>query len=71
MSDRFPDVDWYCDECNEHLNDHPGFTDEHEIWACADCGHENGITVDAILSEEAVARALDFLQTFDPKGYSG
>ena len=25
MSERFPDIDWYCDHCNAYLNDQAGF----------------------------------------------
>lgn len=24
MSERFPEIDWYCDRCNACLNDQPG-----------------------------------------------
>ena len=30
MSERFPEIDWYCDRCNAYLNDQPGFDDHHE-----------------------------------------
>src|SRR4051812_1354488 len=45
---RFPDVDWYCDECDAHLNYQSGFDDDRSAWACAECGHENRITADEI-----------------------
>lgn len=32
MSDRFPDVDWWCDRCNAHLNNQPGFDDHKYTW---------------------------------------
>ena len=25
MSERFPEIDWYCDRCNAYLNDQSGF----------------------------------------------
>ena len=25
MSDRFPNIDWYCDRCNSYLNSQDGF----------------------------------------------
>ena len=71
MSERFPDVDWYCDECDEYLNEQSGFSDQNDCWICTDCGYENSISAGAILSEEAVTRAIDFLKSFDPKKYSG
>ncbi len=69
MSGRFPDVDWYCDECDEHLNEQAGFDDDSSTWSCARCGHENSISSDAILSDEIVNRARDFLANFDRKKY--
>ena len=69
MSERFPDVDWYCDDCNDHLNDQAHFTDANDTWTCADCGHENSISSGAIMSDEAVDKAVDFLRNFDPKKY--
>lgn len=71
MSDRFPDVEWYCDECDAYLNEQVGFSDQGGSWMCADCGHQNGISADAILSDDDVARAVEFLSNFDPKNYSG
>ena len=32
MGDRFPDIDWWCDRCNAHLNDQIGFDDHKYIW---------------------------------------
>lgn len=70
MSERFPDVDWYCDQCDASLNEQRGFDDQRDAWRCKNCGHTNSISADQILSEEAVARALDFLSTFDPRKFS-
>lgn len=69
MGGRFPDVDWYCDECDDYLNDQTGFDDGGNTWTCARCGHRNSISSDAILSEDEVDKALDFLANFDPKNY--
>ena len=44
MSDRFPDVDWYCDRCNAYLNDQDGFDDHRYTWVCTECGHKNSIS---------------------------
>ena len=48
MSARFPDVDWYCDECDADLGEQPGFDDNNEVWECAECGHGNPISEDVI-----------------------
>lgn len=45
---RFPDVDWYCDRCNSHLNFQDGFDDDKYTWKCTDCGHKNSISRDNI-----------------------
>ena len=48
MSERFPEIDWYCDRCNACLNDQPGFDDHHYVWKCTECGHKNSISSDDI-----------------------
>ena len=60
---RFPDVDWYCDECDAHLNYQSGFDDDRSAWACAECGHENRITADEIFDP------YKFLANFDPSKF--
>ena len=40
MSERFPDIDWYCDRCNAYLNSQSGFNDHKYIWECSECGHK-------------------------------
>lgn len=69
MADRFPDVDWYCDGCDEYLNFQSGFDDHHQTWICAECGHANSISAGEIISEEDYDAAIDFLNNFDPKNY--
>lgn len=32
MSERFSNIDWYCDRCNAYLNGQPGFDDHHYVW---------------------------------------
>lgn len=44
MGERFPDVDWYCDRCGEHLNGQAGFDDHRYTWPCEACGHKNSIS---------------------------
>lgn len=60
MAARFPEVDWYCDECDAHLNDQSGFDDESSSWHCAECGHKNRIAADEIFDP------YEFLANFDP-----
>ena len=52
MSDRFPEIDWYCDRCNAYLNNQPGFDDHSYIWKCTECGHKNAISFDNIYENE-------------------
>lgn len=52
MSDRFPEIDWYCDRCNAYLNNQPGFDDHRYIWKCTECGHKNTISFDNIYENE-------------------
>jgi hypothetical protein len=49
MSEKFPDIDWYCDECDAYLNDQPGFDDNCGVWVCTECGCENEISEDQII----------------------
>lgn len=37
-------VDWYCDNCNAHLNDQAGFDDAQDLWTCTECNSDNDIT---------------------------
>ena len=37
-NDLFPDIDWYCDNCHDHLNSQPGFHDDCGDWTCTKCG---------------------------------
>ena len=46
MSERFPNIDWYCDRCNSYLNSQEGFDDHHYVWKCTNCGHKNSISLD-------------------------
>lgn len=52
MSERFPEVDWYCDHCNAYLNDQSGFDDRKYTWKCRECGHKNSISRDNIYETE-------------------
>ncbi|WP_413527699.1 Sec23/Sec24 zinc finger-containing protein [Marinilactibacillus psychrotolerans] len=44
MSERFPEVDWFCDNCNTYLNDQSGFNDHKYLWQCTKCGFKNSIS---------------------------
>lgn len=61
---RFPDVDWFCDRCNEHLNSQEGFDDNKYTWKCQDCGHKNSISRDNIFSSSE-----DYFGGADPINY--
>lgn len=37
-------IDWYCDECNEYLNNQIGFDAYGDTWICTECGCVNDIT---------------------------
>lgn len=66
---RFPDVDWWCDECIASLNDQPGFTDENDEWTCTECGHVTRITSNNLMSDEVAAESAEWLSKFDAKDY--
>ncbi|MFY9263245.1 MAG: Sec23/Sec24 zinc finger-containing protein [Arcanobacterium sp.] len=51
MSERFPNVDWWCDNCNAFLNGQSGFDDNNTEWECAECGYSNSISEDNIVDE--------------------
>lgn len=36
MSERFPNIDWYCDRCNAYLNSQNGFDDHNYTHTCGD-----------------------------------
>ena len=44
MESRFPDTDWFCDNCNAYLNSQPNFDDRKYIWKCKKCGYKNSIS---------------------------
>jgi hypothetical protein len=44
MGDRFPGIEWYCDSCDEYLNNQAGFDDHKYIWQCTECGYKNSIS---------------------------
>ncbi len=56
MSERFLEIDWYCDRCNAYLNDQSGFDDHHYVWKYTECGHKNSISSDDIYESEEAFR---------------
>lgn len=54
MSDRFPDIAWFCDRCGAYLNIQPDFDDHKYIWKCSECGFKNSISSDNIEYEEDI-----------------
>lgn len=46
------DIDWYCDECDDLLNNQPGFSADCGTWTCTECGELNYIDESSVLSEE-------------------
>ena len=63
MSERVPDIAWYCDRCNAYLKDQSGFDDHHYVWKYTECGHKNSISSDDIYeSEEAFRNFNDLLR---------
>jgi len=44
MIQRFPDIDWFCDNCGAYLNGQKGFDDRKYIWKCKKCGFKNSIS---------------------------
>lgn len=47
--DKFPDIDWYCDDCGDYLNSQSGFHDGCGEWTCTQCGHINPINESEII----------------------
>lgn len=48
LDQRFPGIEWYCDNCGAHLNEQEGFDDHLPAWKCAACGYENQLESDEI-----------------------
>ena len=44
------DCEWYCDNCDAHLNNQSGFSAHTGSWTCAECGYVNDVSDDNILS---------------------
>ena len=60
LDKRFPDIEWYCDRCEDRLDLQPGFDDHLRVWKCTKCGYKNPIDISVIYdSEEAFKEKLD------------
>ena len=46
------DCEWYCDNCDAHLNNQSGFNVLWGSWTCTECGWHNDVTENNILSSE-------------------
>lgn len=47
--EKFPGIDWYCDDCGDYLNSQSGFHDGCGDWTCTKCGQINPINEDEII----------------------
>lgn len=54
MEVRFPNVDWFCDNCDSYLNRQRGFDDRKYIWKCRKCGYKNSISAANIRHEDPI-----------------
>lgn len=52
LNNRFPGIEWYCDNCKAHLNEQDGFDDHLDEWKCQKCGYVNHIGMDNIFDNE-------------------
>ena len=56
LEKRFPGIEWFCDNCGDHLNEQEGFTDVLPVWQCRRCGELNRIEIDEIYENEEDAQ---------------
>ena len=67
MSQRFDNVDWYCDRCGAYLNSQPGFDDHKYLWKCRKCGYKSSISKANIINEggkfRGIGKVLGFLRS--------
>lgn len=52
IENRFPGIEWMCDNCGAYLNVQPGFDDHLSVWQCRSCGALNPISVEFIFPNE-------------------
>lgn len=65
--------DWYCDNCDAHLNSQFGFT-AGSTWTCSECGYLNDVSEDNIISSQVTDGGLEVLdiptgELDDPEDY--
>lgn len=48
---NYNNYDWYCDQCDAHLNNQSGFTGENGTWQCVKCGALNFINRENVLTD--------------------
>lgn len=48
VRNKFPGIDWYCDNCNACLKDQQSFVDTRGSWTCTNCGYTNQINEEEI-----------------------
>lgn len=41
--------DWYCDNCDNYLNDQTGFSTFGGTWRCTECGFLNDVSLNNTL----------------------
>lgn len=46
IRDDDEECDWFCDGCDEYMNDQPGFTTATGTWVCTICGEVNDVSPD-------------------------
>ena len=63
--ENFPDIDWYCDYCNDYLNSQSGFHDGYGNWTCTICGHINPINENEIIEDDDFGNDASY--DFDPE----
>ena len=63
---RFPGIEWYCDNCGDHLNLQEGFDDRLPVWQCRRCGVLNPLDDAHIFESEEDARIGRHIREPDP-----
>lgn len=70
VRNKFPCIDWYCDNCNACLTDQPGFVDTCGSWTCTNCGYTNQINEEEIgYYPDYSPKTCDFTILCDDKEY--
>lgn len=52
LGNRFPGIEWMCDNCGAYLNAQLGFDDHLQVWQCRSCGALNQISAETIFPNE-------------------